>query len=62
MSPTVVAVDQLDLDLALAAVALGMARTRFDHCGSAENTRLLQEAQAQVDVLLDERLDRNRPA
>jgi hypothetical protein len=61
MSPTVVAVDQLDLDLALAAVALGMARTRFDHCGSAENTRLLQEAQAQVDLLLDERLDRTHP-
>jgi hypothetical protein len=62
MSPTVVAVDQVDLDLALAAVALGVARTRFEHSGSAENTRLLEEAQAQVDLLLDERLDRTRAA
>lgn len=46
----------LDLDLALASVALHVARAMWDHCPSAANIRRLQEAQADVDALLDRRL------
>jgi hypothetical protein len=57
-STSAIALDQLELDLTLASIALGVARARFDRCGSATNTRLLEEAVADVDRLLDERLAR----
>ncbi len=52
------AVDGLDLDLTLASIGLGVARALFLRCGSAGNARLLEEAVADVDRLLDERLAR----
>jgi hypothetical protein len=52
------ALDRLDTDLTLASISLGVARARFDHCGSATNARLLDEAVSDVDRLLDERLAR----
>ncbi len=55
MSTPVVSLDALDLDLALASVALGVAREMWVHCASAANTRRLEEAQAEVDALLDVR-------
>jgi hypothetical protein len=52
------ALDRLDTDLTLASISLAVARARFDHCGSATNARLLDEAVGDVDRLLDERLAR----
>jgi hypothetical protein len=56
MSLTVTSIDQLDYDISLAYIALGVARTACDRCPSAENTRLVGEAERDVDALLDERL------
>ena len=56
MSPTVTSVDTLDLEIAVAYIALGVARGRAVHCPSADNARLVAEAEAAVDALLDERL------
>jgi hypothetical protein len=56
MSPTVTPTDHIDTDISLASIALGAARASFDRCPSAENARLLDEAVADVDRLLDLRL------
>ncbi len=56
MSLTVTSIDQLDYDIALAYIALGVARTAWHRCPSAENTRLVGEAERDVDALLDQRL------
>ncbi|MGY1603900.1 hypothetical protein [Geodermatophilus sp. SYSU D00815] len=58
MSPTVTTIDQLDLDISLAYLVLGAARSAWAHSPSAENTRRLAEAERDVDALLDERLAR----
>jgi hypothetical protein len=56
MSPTVVSLDQLDHDIAVAYIALGVARSAAAHSPSAENARRVAEAEADVDTLLDRRL------
>jgi hypothetical protein len=56
MSPTVTSIDQLDYDISLAYIALGVARTAWNRCPSAENTLQLAEAERDVDALLDLRL------
>ena len=56
MSPTVITIDQLDYDISLAYIGLGVARTTWQRCPSAENTGRLQEAERDVDALLDQRL------
>jgi len=56
MSPTVTSLDEIDLDIAVAYVALGAARTGFSRCPSGENERLVHEAELAVDRLLDARL------
>ena len=56
MSPTVTSIDRIDLDIAVAYVALGAARTSWAHSPSAANQRLVDEAEAALDRLLDERL------
>ncbi len=60
MSPTVTGLDQLDHDITVAHVALGVARASYTRCPSAENARLVEEATAAVDRLLDERLAAQR--
>jgi hypothetical protein len=40
----------------VAYIALGVARTSYTRCPSAENARLVDEAEGDVDRLLDERL------
>ena len=55
MSPTVTTLEQLDCDISVASVALGVARRTFDRCPSAENESAVEEAEASVDRLLDER-------
>ncbi|MFD2093916.1 hypothetical protein [Blastococcus deserti] len=60
MSPTVTRLDRLDRDISVAHVALGVARAAYTRCPSAENARLVEEAWAAVDRLLDERLAAQR--
>jgi hypothetical protein len=56
MTRTVTSLDDLDLEIAVAYIALGVARSAEAHCPSAENARLAEEARASIDALLDERL------
>ena len=56
MSPTIISVDEIDLDISVAYIALGVARGAFDRCPSAENERRVADAVADVDRLLDARL------
>jgi hypothetical protein len=56
MSPTVTSLDQIDLEIALAYVALGVARGAYARCPSGENAGAVEEAEAVVDRLLDQRL------
>ncbi|HLM03697.1 MAG TPA: hypothetical protein VK402_00760 [Blastococcus sp.] len=55
MSPTVTSLDQLDFDISVAYIALGVARSSFDRCPSGENAAAVTEAERCVDRLLDER-------
>jgi hypothetical protein len=55
MSPTVASFDQLDYDISVAYIALGVARSSWDRCPSAENARTVDEAEGCVNRLLDER-------
>ncbi|MGY1642239.1 hypothetical protein ACI782_14110 [Geodermatophilus sp. SYSU D00703] len=57
MTRTVTSIDTLDLEIAVAYIALGVARSAWAHCPSGENDRRVAEAVAAVDALLDERLD-----
>ena len=60
MSPTVTSVHQIDLDISVAAIALGAARRSFERCPSIENAAAVVEAEAAVDRLLDARLAARR--
>jgi len=55
MSPTVTSLDQIDYDISVAYIALGVARSSFDRCPSAENARVVDDAESCVNRLLDER-------
>jgi hypothetical protein len=57
MSPTVTSIDEIDLDISVAYIALGGVRHAFTRCPSAENEQRVAEAVAVVDRLLDARLD-----
>lgn len=56
MSPAITSVDEIDLHIAVAYVALGVARGAFTRCPSAENEQRVTDAVAGVDRLLDARL------
>jgi hypothetical protein len=60
MSPTVTSLDQLDYDISVAYIALGVARSSYTRCPSAENARLVDEAEGAVDRLLDDRFAAQR--
>ena len=49
--------DRIDTDIAVASVALGLARSGHARCPSGENARALDDAVAAVDRLLDRRLE-----
>jgi hypothetical protein len=55
MSPTVTSLDQLDYDISVAYIALGVARGSYDRCPSGENAEAVDNAERSVDRLLDER-------
>jgi hypothetical protein len=56
MSPTVTSLDQIDLDISVAYIALGAARHAFEHCPSGENAKVVDDAEDAVNRLLDARL------
>jgi len=55
MSPTVTSLDQLDYDISVAYIALGVARSSWHRCPSPENERLVDNAEGCVNRLLEER-------
>jgi hypothetical protein len=56
MSPSVTTLDEIDLEISVAYIALGGARGLWQRCPTAENARRVDEAEAAVDRLLDRRL------
>ena len=60
MSPTVTSLDEIDLDISVAYIALGVARTAFARCPSGENAGAVDDAENTLNNLLDARLDARR--
>jgi|tagenome__1003787_1003787.scaffolds.fasta_scaffold17775871_1 hypothetical protein len=56
MSTSVIDPQLLDLEISVAGIALSAARGLWTHCPSSENERRVQEAMADLDALLDQRL------
>jgi hypothetical protein len=56
MTTSVTSLDQIDLDISIAYIALGAARTAFGRCPSGENARAVDEAEAALNAQLDARL------
>jgi hypothetical protein len=56
MSTSVITTELLDLEISVAYIALGSARGLFARCPSSENERRIEEATADLDDLLDQRL------
>ncbi|HSU03351.1 MAG TPA: hypothetical protein VLK03_12430 [Nocardioides sp.] len=56
MSPTITTLDEIDLEVSVAFVALGVARSAFTRCPSGENQRAVDDAETAVNQLLDLRL------
>ena len=48
MSPTITSIDQIDYDISVAYIALGVARASFSRCPSGENAQLVHEAEGTV--------------
>ena len=57
MSPSITTIDELDLEISVAYIALGSARSVFVRCPSPENQRRVDEAESEVDRLLDRRIE-----
>ena len=55
MSPSVTSLDQIDYDISVAYIALGVARSSFDRCPSGENAQAVDDAESCVNRLLDAR-------
>ncbi len=55
MSPSITSIDEIDLEISVAYIALGGARGLWDRCPTAENARRVEDAEAEVDRLLDRR-------
>ena len=56
MSQAVSSIEEIDLEISVACIALRVARASYDRCPSAENERRVTGAGADVDRLLDARL------
>ncbi len=52
--------DQLDHDISVAYIALGVARNSWERCPGTENARVVDRAEARVNRLLDERFAAQR--
>lgn len=60
MSPTITALDQIDVDVAAAYIALGAARDAWSRCPSGENARRVDCAESAVNELLEMRFASQR--
>lgn len=60
MSPTITTLDEIDYEISVAYIALGVARSAWQRCPSAENARVVDGAEAEIDQLLDDRIARRR--
>ena len=60
MSPTITSLDEIDLEVSVAFVALGVARSAFTRCPSGENQRAVDDAENAVNQLLDARVAAQR--
>ena len=60
MSPTITTLDEIDLEVSVAFVALGVARSAFTRCPSTDNQRAVDIAENAVNQLLDARLAAQR--
>jgi hypothetical protein len=56
MGTPITSLDQLDYDISVAYIALGVARSTFARCPNAENAQIVDDAEGSVNRLLDERL------
>jgi hypothetical protein len=56
VSPTGMSLDQIDLDISIAFIALGVARSTHARCPSPENAVAVEKAESALDGLLDARL------
>jgi hypothetical protein len=56
MSPSVTSIDEIDLEISIAYIALGGARGLWQRSPTTENALRVDEAEAAVDLLLDRRL------
>lgn len=60
MSPTITTLDEIDYEISVAYIALGVARNAWQRCPSAENAGVVDRAEADIDRLLDDRIARRR--
>ena len=60
MNSTVTPLDEIDHEISIAYVALGVARSAWSRCPSAGNARLVDDAEEAMNRLLDERLATHR--
>jgi hypothetical protein len=60
MTTTITSLDQIDLDISVAYIALGSARTAFERCPSGENAHVVDAAESSLNALLDARLAATR--
>jgi hypothetical protein len=56
VNPSSTSIDRIDEVISVAHIALGVARRSFEHCPSAENERRVNEAEADIDRMLDARI------
>ena len=56
MSPSVTTIDEIDLEISVAYIALGGARGVWNRYPTAVNARRVDEAEAEVNRLLEQRL------
>jgi len=55
MSPSITTIEEIDLEISVAYIRLGGVRSSWERAPTPENAWRVDEAQAEVDRLLDER-------
>ena len=56
MTSSAPSLTQLDCDISMAYIALGVARSAFARSPNSENAKVVEDAERAVDRLLDDRL------
>ena len=56
MDPSITCIENLDLEISVAYLTLGVVREVWTRCPVAENQQRVDEAEAEVNRLLDRRL------